>query len=720
MCMKLDLNLNYTKVENSMSLYHLLSTIVVFRISFLLILILPVISHATNVDSLKQELVTAQTGDETCSTAFTIYVHYARSNNKDSITFYSKKVIDVCDINSIDGSKHILGVITRQYYTGLSENISPLVDSLSNEIIDPNFKLLFFTKIADQNYINGDDIGFELHWPKAQEALTEAKDDNSRCVYYNFLGFQNKAKGNLFTAFQSFKLASTFDKADPKELLRNKYEIANIYVKTGELEKAKDLFEELIHTAHSSNNIGLAMASYYSLMHCVLLTEDFNELIRLTHKSIEYKNKNKVKTPIGYSYHILGESHMEIGNLDSARYYLSKGVEISAANNNSKELRDNYLSLSKYYKLIGENSDARKYLELAQSASSYYNNPEIDQLLADLWAYDGDYKKAYHHLGVYNENMLKEEQSKQQDIALATQIIEQSYSYKQEAEATLVESQKQERRLRNIIIATLAGLTLIFAILIFVHRNRKKLKALNHEISIRNAELDVSIRKQKETIQYLENFASVAAHDLKAPIRTASSFAGLLTRGGSDRFTEKEQVYLNFIGTGITQLSRMIDDLLSLSKLDADLPEIKQIDLNEIVDQVKTLLSDVLSQSDALISVGSSLPKVKGHATLLTQLFQNLIKNAIVHNKTGNNTVIQITSERKDANSYVIKIRDNSGGIPDHMIPNMFDLFSSSDKNTGNGIGLAICKKIINHYGGEIRAEVETGVGSTFHITLLR
>jgi len=137
----------------------------------------------------------------------------------------------------------------------------------------------------------------------------------------------------------------------------------------------------------------------------------------------------------------------------------------------------------------------------------------------------------------------------------------------------------------------------------------------------------------------------------------------------------------------------------------------------EIVRKVEILLSNLISESNAKVIVDKELPRVSGHQGLITQLFQNIIKNAINHNNTENDTIIKISSARKDKDMLSVSIADNSGGIPDYIIPTLFDLFASSDKNKGSGIGLATCKKIVTHYGGEICVDVEEGVGSTFNFT---
>ena len=112
------------------------------------------------------------------------------------------------------------------------------------------------------------------------------------------------------------------------------------------------------------------------------------------------------------------------------------------------------------------------------------------------------------------------------------------------------------------------------------------------------------------------------------------------------------------------------------------------------MDNVKTRIDELIDNSDTKIIVQKELPKINGHNSLMMQLFQNIIKNAINHNKSESELIIKISSKRKDNNWQLISIEDNSGGIPEYLLPTLFDLFSSSNKNTKNGIGLASCKKL--------------------------
>ena len=685
----------------------------------MLVICFPLSSHSTNVDSLKQAFKTTENQRDECFVISEIYNHYKELGQVDSMNLYARNAIRVCDFNYKDHYLILYNLIVEQYKGGFAKNIYPVIDSVLLQIANPDDKLEYLIFQAENNYLF-DTLGVkDKYLQQAEEVINYTSNKYSKHIYYSYIGLKERLEGNTFASLQSYKLAAKFAEKE-ENILLNKSEQAYLYLLNGEVEKSKVILNELIESTKDKKFVYSTIWIYFSIIECYYESEDFEEVIRLCHESIAYSNPivDKHELPLGYVYSFIGKSYLELANLDSTKYYLDKGIAYSLEHNDSKELADNYFVLSDYYRAIGNREKARLYLTKAQGEKSYYDNLEIDKKFADLMAEDKNYNEAYSYLNKYANKVLQKEKDEKEDLVLATKLIEDSYRHKQELKSTLSKAKQKENRLRNIIIFIISGILFIAILLAYGQRNRSKLEELNNKISQRNKELDVLILKQKDTIKYLDNFASVAAHDLKAPIRTASSFAGLLARVSGDKLSDKEKEYLNYVGTSVAQLSGMIDDLLSLSRLDNDLPELKQIKLNETIFEVETILSNLLGKTNSKIIIEAPLPEVMGHSTLLRQLFQNIIKNAIVHNTTDNATIVKISSESTDNKKFVIKISDNSGGIPDYIIPNMFDLFSSSNKNSGNGIGLATCKKIVNHYGGEIWVDVNPGVGSTFNFSL--
>ncbi len=673
---------------------------------------------AQNRAPLSSTVFSEDRAKDNCEASYTALLHQLMVNNPDTINKYTTEPLQFCDINDAKQRNSILIAIEKLIKLDFYNLDTSIVDSIGNQIIDPNTKLEYFTHVSGAYMVINDERKFEKYWAKANEALPHADDDNSRILYYNLYGFKNFSVGNIFSAFQIYRLAASFDKADMKHQIVTMNELGNMYTSIGENEKAIEIFKKVISTATESNDLAIVRFGYFGLMNSYYNEKQYKKLIETAYESIDYHLEEDIKSLLGYTYCIMGDGYLALSKLDSAKHYYLKGVDISIANKEYKELKDNYYALGAYYKHLGDTNQARNYYDKALEINTYFPYPEIYRDLSDLWKIKGDYREAYNSLRQYADVTEKQEKANLSDVKLATQIIEDSYTFRQEAEAKIVQTQRRQERLLLIIIAGIIALVLVSSFLYLLNKNGKRLKELNDKVVLRNKDLDIAMNKQKDTIRYLENFASVAAHDLKAPIRTASSFAGLLTKTTSEKLSEKELSFLNYINSSVSKLSLMIDDLLSLSKLDVDLPPVEKIDLNELLDKVKSQLHKLINETNSQIILETKLPIVEGHETLIMQLFQNIMKNSITHNKTQNRTIIKISSKKIDDNWIAIEIADNSGGIPESILPSLFNLFESSDKNNGNGIGLATCKKIVNHYGGDIWVDVDGKSGSTFHFTL--
>lgn len=683
----------------------------------LLILIYIPSSNYANPDSLNTTTNTNLQSFDSCEKLYAEFERLKTLKDFDALQVLATTSLDLCDFNIKQGLYPNLSLIAVSFYEfGLIEFADSFVESIAANFDSPSDSLLLYTQIANKLYLTEYDEKSDFYIAKAKELLPFVNDDSSRCYYYSFWALYNMTRRNTFSALQSFRLASTFKEADSIYIITNNMYLGLLYIDIGENLKALELLNRNLELTKNDSSSTHSYYNYYSIMHAYSNMERYNDVIATCQKAIALDKKINMKS-FGYTYYMYGSAHLELSNLDSAKYYFDKGIERSIADNGKKELQDNYSGIAFYYEKKGNIKKAIEYLEKASGKNSYYKFIKYDTRLADLWQKRNNIEKVNYYLNAYKDYNESRKKRTNEDYKLATQLFEESYSYKQKVERDLFEKEQRQSKLYFIILIIVVLSLFLSIVLFLVNKNRKKLSALNSIITKRNRALDISINNQNETIKYLENFAAFAAHDLKAPIRTASSFARLAQKKGKS-FSEEELEYLGFINTSLSQLTSMIDDLLLLSKLGSNLPQEQLIDMNEVVVEVIRLLFDKISQTNTTIEIEDKLPIVNGHQTLFIQLFQNLIKNAIVHNKTANDSIIQISSEIDGDKWYVIKIRDNSGGIPEFIIPTLFDLFSSINKSSGNGIGLAICKKIVNYYGGEIWVEITENIGSTFHFKI--
>lgn len=216
----------------------------------------------------------------------------------------------------------------------------------------------------------------------------------------------------------------------------------------------------------------------------------------------------------------------------------------------------------------------------------------------------------------------------------------------------------------------------------------------------------------------LEQFAYVASHDLQAPLGTIASFAQLLQKRYTNQLDDKANRLIQNILCGCTRMQTLIDDLLQYSRINTNQKSFKPTNFNQILQEACENLQFIMRQNQVTITYGF-LPTLAGEPSQLIQLFQNLIANAIKY-RQNQPPCIEINAINQQY-QWLFSIKDNGIGIDPKHSQRIFQIFQrlhTQEEYTGTGIGLAICKKIIEHHGGQIWVESEPGQGSTFYFTL--
>lgn len=216
----------------------------------------------------------------------------------------------------------------------------------------------------------------------------------------------------------------------------------------------------------------------------------------------------------------------------------------------------------------------------------------------------------------------------------------------------------------------------------------------------------------------LEQFAYIASHDLQEPLRMVSGFTGLLKRRYAGKLDADADEFIGFAIGGVTRMQELINDLLSYSRVGREEVAAKPVDMQIVVDQALANLQMAIEERSALISSGQ-LPTVLANHGMLVRLFQNLIGNALKFCK-AERPIIRIQAEQRGAD-WVFSVADNGIGIDPQYKDRIFLIFQRLHKQgeyPGTGIGLAVCKRIVERNGGRIWLESEPGKGTTFFFTL--
>ena len=229
---------------------------------------------------------------------------------------------------------------------------------------------------------------------------------------------------------------------------------------------------------------------------------------------------------------------------------------------------------------------------------------------------------------------------------------------------------------------------------------------------------DISSELQRSNTE-LDQFAAVASHDLQEPLRMMSNFLGLLeTRYGS-LFDERARGYMAHVTSGANRLREMIEAILAYSRLGHEATDVKAIDSTIAFRNAMANLSVKIANTKAMV-IDGPLPSVSANREQLTQLFQNLVSNGIKFRSAQRPPVIRVEA-KESGREWIFAVADNGVGIKEGDFARIFQLFQRvhTDRSVpGCGIGLATCKKIVEHHKGHIWVESQEDTGSTFFFTL--
>ena len=216
----------------------------------------------------------------------------------------------------------------------------------------------------------------------------------------------------------------------------------------------------------------------------------------------------------------------------------------------------------------------------------------------------------------------------------------------------------------------------------------------------------------------LQNFAFIASHDLQEPMRMVNGFLTLLKKNLGEQLDEKNKQFLHFAVDGADRMKILINDLLQFSRAGNNKEAFSMVNLNDTLSYISLVIADTINKNEAFITI-KPLPVIMANKTLINELFINLINNALKYRGSKTPEVEVGYSEQKDAFTFYIK--DNGIGISAEHFEKIFVIFKRlhvKSEYSGTGIGLALCKKIVEKHHGKIWVESEKGKGSTFYFTI--
>lgn len=254
---------------------------------------------------------------------------------------------------------------------------------------------------------------------------------------------------------------------------------------------------------------------------------------------------------------------------------------------------------------------------------------------------------------------------------------------------------------------------------------QESIKEINRSLQTKNMELE---RSNKE----LASFNYVASHDLQEPLRKIKTYSDLITQSDEVHLSEKSRKYLNNINSAAGRMTQLIQDLLSYSRAHNYAAEINAVNLNDTLKEIRDQYEDKMAEVNLTLNVGE-LPVIKGASFQFYQLFENLLSNSIKYRKSTADPIVKIYASTisgekievagadRNRDYHLITVSDNGIGFAPEFNSKIFEIFQrlhNADEYSGTGIGLAICRRIVQNYNGFILASGTPDEGATFSIYL--
>ncbi len=258
----------------------------------------------------------------------------------------------------------------------------------------------------------------------------------------------------------------------------------------------------------------------------------------------------------------------------------------------------------------------------------------------------------------------------------------------------------------DVLVATVKAL-------LRLHQAERSLIHANRQLEIVNKEL-------QRSNQDLQHFAFAASHDLQEPLRTISTFVGLIEQELKDSITEQQKGYFERVFSGADRMRVLIRDLLAYSQVGREDRPKSIVELKAAVSDAISNLREQVEEAGGKIEIPDDLPSVWGDSTHLVSVFHNVISNSLKYRRPNVAPVVQIQAEQSSPVEWIIRVKDNGIGISTEYYQQIFEPFKRlhGSEIPGTGIGLAMCRRIIEAQGGHIWVESVLGEGTTLCLTL--
>lgn len=536
--------------------------------------------------------------------------------------------------------------------------------------------------------------------------------EQSHQKHINLLAYRDSIQDSIGVAKSLYELGTLFHDQN------NYVQAIDYYEKSVSLCQA---LKDSINILSGYNALGTNHRENKDLERALEYNQAALDLIPTISREILEK-KNRLEP---YAEMNMGSLLLAMKEYDRAKEHLDNSIRIFKEIDYSPGLASAYLDYGNLLEELGTQQEAidvfKEGLAIAQSMNATNREAEFHHALAIGYQRIDRIEDAYPHLSQYatlKDRIVNQEQQKRMDQAQFKYELE-----KQGREIGLLNQELEllqrkeaiDRRFRQFYIASFALVALLLALFIYWYRLQREHNSVLQEKNDK-------INQQNDMLQHLnaelKQFAYIASHDMREPLRSIGAFSSLLQRRQGDKLDDSGKEYLGFIREAVDRMSALLTDLLDYSKINSQ-QSTEWIDMKSIIQTVKSNLNHQLTTAEGEIVVErKGIPYLDAVPTQMMQLFQNLISNSLKFRKPDVKPVVELAGFAHDG-GHVITIKDNGIGIDPKYKEKVFGMFSrlnNKEKFEGTGIGLATCKKIVQQHGGKIWVESEEGQGSTFFI----
>lgn len=562
-------------------------------------------------------------------------------------------------------------------------------------------------------------VGLEDTW-----YLADAK--NNFGLYYLF-------QGNYPLALQYLQEALSIDQSqsdfiDPVITLNN---IGVIHEEMGNLNKALEYYQRAVDEAYRlGGEINEAFGDL-CLGYMAYKKKNYPEAKKYYQKALRSYERQQYQTRLAETLFYLGEVYLAENEFEQALEYENRALRIYLELKSINDLPTMYRVIAKIYQNMNKDAVALQYYERAVEIARENDMPTelvtIYDEMANMYIGEKDYKNAYKYQMLYrtvNDTIY--------GIEAKNRISEMEIAYELKVKKVEFDKLKAEQVVNKTILrqrtllavgAVLIALLIALLALSYYRESRQKSRhnrRLEKEVAERTAELRAANAKLLESNEDLEKFTYLASHDLKEPLRNISSFINLIQRRIEELHNPELNEYLQFVMINSKRMYRLVEDVLTLSRLNAgETLETSSLDVKDVVEDVCMSMDRLIREKNAQIEVGD-LPFIEAPRAHLFLIFKNLIENGIKYNEAPFPKINIYCRTDYCKNEYQFVVRDNGIGIDPRYHAEVFEMFkrlNSREKYMGTGMGLAICRKILKKYGGEIGLCSKKGEGAAFYFS---